>query len=341
MNLEFLHREYMLFLLAPTGVWLFFLLKSRQKFKQPLASLPSSPMVKLYSKTRWILRVLFVFNILGLLFLILASTRPIFSKSWTEKKSEGIDIVIVFDVSESMDATDFTPNRLRAAKNLVKDFIRKRTQDRIGLVAFGGESITRSVLTADKDFLMDQVEKMQTRELKQGTAIGLGLVNGLSRLKHSKAKTKMVLLLTDGDSNVGAVNPVTAAELARQNQIKIYTIGIGKENRVLVPLYAYDTIGKKQHVIAQVPSYLNPELLQKLSLMTGGKSYMARDAGMLNRILDEIDHLEKSKVLMRPKVERQEKFYYFLLFAILFLIPTHLILETRYRWKNPNYAAKV
>lgn len=191
----------------------------------------------------------------------------------------------------------------------------------------------KSPLTRDFDFLLGQVEAVKLRELKQGTAIGLGITNGVARLRKSQSKNKVVILLTDGDSNVGSVNPVTAAKLAAAEGIKIYTIGIGQQDRVVVPIYAFDPNGKRTHLIAQVPSYLNPQLLKNISEMTGGKSYMARDTGMLSRVLQEIDKLEKTKVNISAITEIEELFFYPAVFAVLLMAIAYLLMETRYQRK--------
>ena len=191
----------------------------------------------------------------------------------------------------------------------------------------------RSPLTRDFDFLLGQVEEVKLRELKQGTAIGLGLTNGIARLRKSHSRNKVVILLTDGDSNVGSVNPMTAAKLAQQEGIRIYTIGIGQEDRVVVPIYALDAQGKKTHLIAQVPSYLNPKLLKEISELTGGQSFMARDTGMLSRVLQEIDKLEKTKVTLSALTEIEELFIYPGLFGLFLMAFAFLLMETRFQRK--------
>ncbi len=260
-----------------------------------------------------------------------AIARPIRLKTWVKKWSEGIDIVLVFDMSESMDADDLVPTRLIAAKNVVREFIRNRTEDRIGLVVFAGEAVMKSPLTRDFDFLLNQVDELKLRELKQGTAIGSGLANGIARLRKTESRNKVIILLTDGDSNVGSVNPITAAHLARQEGIKIYTVGIGRADRVVITIYAYDADGKKTHPIAKIPSYLNPQLLQQVAQITGGRSYMARDTGMLNRILQDIDQLEKTKINFSPLSEKEELFLIPALLATVLFGLLFLLQETRYQ----------
>ena len=230
-----------------------------------------------------------------------------------------------------MEATDLVPNRMVAAKAVIRGFIEARPDDRIGLVIFGGEAVTKCPLTRDHDFLIQQVEDSRMRELKQGTAIGMGLANSISRLRNSESKTKLIVLITDGDSNVGAVNPITAANLAKQEGIKIYSIGIGKEDRVVVPIYAYDLNGRRTQLVAQVPSYINPQLLAQISKITGGNAYMARDTGMLHRILQEIDRLERSKIKMQPQQRRDEHYFFPAAIGTILLLLAWMLQETRFR----------
>jgi len=254
--------------------------------------------------------------------------EPVFIQFRTERKSSGIDIVLAVDVSESMEATDFLPNRMVVSQKVIRDFIRRRTEDRIGLVIFGGEAVSKVPLTTDFDFLLEQVDNLKMRELKQGTAIGMGLLSAVNRLRQSTAKSKVVVLLTDGDNNVGAVNPTTAAHLAKQEGIKVYTIGIGKKDRVLVPIYAYDMDGNKTQLITQVPSYLNPELLKEVALTTGGKTYLARDPAMLTDILREIDAQEKTMVRVKTKTEIQDVYFWPAVAAMFLLFMFHLLMNT-------------
>jgi len=312
---------------------LFFIVRRRSRTDRLLSRMPGpwKDLLKEMRRTRWAFRFLFLAQLVALGLLVASVARPVRTKTTVKKSTEGVDIVLVLDVSESMDAEDLDPTRIIAAKQVIRQFIKQRPNDRIGLVVFGGESVMKSPLTRDFDFLLTQVDEVKLRELKQGTAIGLGITNGISRLRKSQSKNKILILLTDGDSNVGAVNPMTAAKLAAQEGIRIYTIGIGKQDRVVVPIYAFDSRGRKTHLVAQVPSYLNPKLLEEMSEMTGGKSYMARDTGMLSRILQEIDKLEKTKVLLTAHTELEELFLYPALAALLLLTVSYLLLETRFQ----------
>lgn len=330
------------FALLPAALILFFFLRKRSNQSRSFLFLSGIGVLRRESqRAKTKLRILLVFLTLSLLGLVWAAARPVRTTSWTKKTSEGIDIVMVLDVSESMDADDFPPSRIIVAKALIKDFIRRRSEDRIGLVIFGGEAVTKCPLTRDYDFLLSQVDDIRLRELKQGTAIGMGLANGVARLRRSESKSKVLVLLTDGDSNVGAINPITASYLARQEGIKIYSVGIGKADRVVVPIYSYDSYGRRSQLIAQVPSYINPALLKEISRITGGNAYMARDNGMLTRILLEIDRLEKTKVKMTPMEKREELFRIPTLIAVIVLMVLFLLQETRFRKAQRKNALSV
>jgi Ca-activated chloride channel family protein len=326
--------------LVPIGLalWLFF--RKKRAPKDPLAfSSWSELLERERRRTRRNFRWLFAGFLLALVALTVGAARPHHVKAWAKRFSEGIDIVIVLDLSESMEADDLVPTRFIAAKRVISDFIAKRTDDRIGLVVFGGESVTKAPLTRDYAFLRDAVRDLRLRELKQGTAIGMGLTNGISRLRGSESRSKVLVLLTDGDNNVGAVNPVTASLLARQEGIKIYAIAMGAADRVVVPIYAYDESGRKTQLVAQVPSYLNPELMRRIAANTGGRAWMARDTGALQQVLQEIDRLEKTRVRLQPMQKKEELFTYpaLLAFALLFVLV--VLLETRFRWAPAPIAA--
>lgn len=280
------------------------------------------------------MRIFFLGHLLVIGLLILVIGQPEKQKSWTRTWKEGIDILLVLDVSESMDATDFTPNRIEVAKSVIRDFIRVRTGDRIGLVIFAGEAVTKCPLTHDYDFLQRQLEDIRLGELKQGTAIGMAIATGVARLHTSEPRTKVMILLTDGDNNVGSINPLTAAGLARQSQIKIYSIGIGKSDRVVVPIYAYDMFGKRTQPIAQVPSYLNPELLLGISQTTAGHAFMARDPGALGKVLHEIDKLEKTKIQSTTVRESEPRYLALAWIATVLATVLFIFRQTRFRFAS-------
>ncbi len=333
--------SWLYFLLVPLAAILAVLFWPRKRSAQRRLRLGGYGEIlrKQIARTRWQHRILFGLFCLSILLIGIAAARPLNIRSWAKRYSEGIDILICLDLSESMEATDLVPTRLIAAKSVIREFIEKRKEDRIGIVTFGGEAVTRAPLTRDHDFLLNQVENLQLRELKQGTAIGNGLANSIGRLRHSESKSKVIVLLTDGDNNVGAVNPITAANLAKQEGIKIYAIGMGKEDRVVVPIYSYDIYGKKTQLVAQVPSYINPELLRRIAELTGGLAYMARDTMALSQILTAIDRFERTKVRLRPMQKKEELFVYPTAAALLLLVLVYLLLETRFRRVRMRAAA--
>ena len=309
----------------------FFFYRRKKAAATFLLSGPDELLLNEAKRLTLVYRALYGVLFIGVCLLVYSIARPYESRTVVEKTGEGIDIVIVLDVSESMDADDFEPSRIDVAKSVIRDFIKRRDQDRIGIVIFSGDAVTKAPLTRDYDFLLSQVDDIRLREMKQGTAIGMGLATGISRLRPSQSKSKIIVLLTDGDSNVGAINPVTASKLAKQEKIKIYTIGIGKSNRVVVPIYSYDLFGRKTQLIAQVPSYLNPELLKEIAATTGGKAYMARDPGMLSRMLSEIDSLERTKIKITKREERLELYFWPAVIATVLCFVGYVLLDTRFK----------
>jgi Ca-activated chloride channel family protein len=275
-------------------------------------------------------RLLMLLQAAAFILLIIAIAKPYSNKPQVEKQVEGIDIMLALDVSISMVAEDLEPSRFDVAKKVLTEFVDNRIADRIGLVIFEGEALTKVPLTLDYPFLKSQIQSLSLRELKQGTAIGMALALSIVRLKKSTAKTKIILLITDGDSNVGSVNPLRAAEIAREENIKIYSVGIGKADRVEVPIYIYDENGNKKGILTKIPSYLNPELLEQISKIANGKAYTARTSLKLKSILQEIDTLEKSKLTTKKffKQENLERPFAFAALGLLLLV--QLFLYTRY-----------
>jgi Ca-activated chloride channel family protein len=328
--MTFLNPYFFLFILVPVGFVGYFLLRKTPLPKRLISATPDA-LKKATRSTRYRVRALFFFSMLGLAAMVAAMARPVREISMEKRHVEGIDIALVVDISESMEATDFSPNRMEVSKSVIRDFIKRRNQDRIALVLFGGEAVTKSPLTYDYPFLLQQIDDIRFRELKQGTAIGMGLLGGISRLRNSKSKNRVIILFTDGDSNVGTINPITAAHLARQEHIRVYTIGIGQKDRVVVSIYSYDLEGRRTQLIAQVPSYLNPELLKQIAQMTGAKAYMARDANMLSRFVREIDSLEKTPIRVQSTRKSEELYRIPLLLSLCLTFFVIVLMETRFR----------
>lgn len=257
---------------------------------------------------RWRLHLPFYLRLAGLALLVVALARPQLGYSWEESLTEGIDIQIALDISGSMGAEDFEPdNRLTVAKQVVRDFVRGRTGDRIGLVVFSGAARTRSPLTTDLDMLERLVDKLELGTLADGTAIGMALAKSAARLADSEAESRVVVLVTDGVNNTGEVDPATAAAICDGLGIKVYTIGVGTEGPVPVPLTRRQP-GTGRLVTRRVilEDQLDEELLRRIATRTGGSFYRATDADGLRRIFDEIDRLERTPMKTERFVRYEE-----------------------------------
>jgi Ca-activated chloride channel family protein len=238
-----------------------------------------------------IVDVPYLLRILALAFLIIAFARPQTYSSGENIYTEGIDIAMVLDISGSMLAEDFKPNRLEAAKKVIDDFIKGRTTDKIGLVIFSGESFTQCPLTIDYSVLRNLLVEIKSGMIQDGTAIGNAIANGVNRLKESKAKSKVMILLTDGVNNAGQIDPLTAAQIAQNFGIRIYTVGVGTIGEAPYP---FDTpFGRRYQM---VPVEIDEALLKQISSITGGKYFRATNNRKLAQIYEEIDKLEKTRV---------------------------------------------
>lgn len=256
----------------------------------------------------------FLFKVIALGALCIAMARPQNQLQEQNINAEGIDIAIAIDVSGSMLAADFEPNRLEAAKSTAIEFIKNRSYDRIGLVVFSGESFTQCPLTTDQTVLKNLISEIKSGLLEDGTAIGMGLATAVSRLQESKAKSKVVILLTDGVNNAGFIDPLTAAETAKQYDVKVYTIGVGTQGQAPYPVR---TIFGTQYQYMNVE--IDEELLQKVAEQTGGKYFRATDNSTLQQIYSSIDKLEKTKIEVTTISRYQEKFKVYAIIAALCL----------------------
>lgn len=247
--------------------------------------------------------------------LIIALARPQVASQSQDISSKGIDIVIAMDVSTSMEAEDFRPNRLEAAKATASEFIDYRHNDRIGLVLFAAESFTQCPVTFDHSILKSFFDEIKIGMLEDGTAIGMGLSTAINRLKSSKAKSKVIILLTDGVNNTGKVSPLTAAELAEQYKIKIYAIGVGTKGMALYPIYT--PFGK--HYM-QTKVEIDEDLLNQIAHETGGNYFRATNTSTLQEIYRKIDRMEKTNINQKQFSMKEDKYSGILLLAGIFLL---------------------
>lgn len=269
---------------------------------------------------------LFVLQILSLSMLIVALARPQSSNSWSNVTTQGIDIVIALDISSSMLAMDFRPNRIEAAKNVATQFISGRTNDRIGLVVFSGESFTQCPLTTDRATVINLFKGIESGMIEDGTAIGNGLATAVSRLKDSDAISKVVILLTDGENNRGEIAPVTAAELAKTFGIRVYTVGVGTIG--MAPYPVQTPFGVQ---VQDVEVKIDEVTLEKIAATTDGKYFRATNNNKLTEIYAEIDKLEKSKIDVKEFSKREEEYLKFALAAALLLIMGMFLKTTIFR----------
>lgn len=265
------------------------------------------------------------FMILAIMFSVLALARPYLPEeidAYKKRNIEGIDIVISMDVSMSMLAQDFKPNRLESAKKVAIEFIENRPTDRIGLVLYEGEAYTQCPLTSDHDLLINLFEEVETGMVVGGTAIGTGLTVAVNRLIESDAKSKVIILLTDGMNNSGDTQPLEAAKVAKQYGVTVYTIGVGTKGSAKVPVSNF--FG--EIIYDMQPVMIDEALLTEIAKTTGGKYFRATDEDRLRAIYEEIDELEKSKVkVLEYKMNPPEQYYGLLFYALMFLVMNRVL----------------
>lgn len=261
-----------------------------------------------------------VLRVIAMSLLIVVLARPQSTDNWQNSEVEGIDIMMAVDVSTSMLAEDLKPNRLEAAKQVAAEFISGRPNDNIGLTIFAGQSFTQSPLTVDHSVLLNifnsvKCDIAQEGIIEDGTAIGDGIANAVTRLKDSKAKSKVIILLTDGSNNRGTISPLTAAEIAKTYGIRVYTIGVGTNGTAPYPYQAY---GVKQYV--QVEVEIDENTLQQIAQTADGQYYRATSNSKLKEVYEEIDKLEKTKLNVKDYSRKVEEFQPFAIAAILCLL---------------------
>ena len=326
MGVKFANPEYfMLLALVPLMIYWYW-----RKHRQQYVEL-QVPTIEVFHaiKRSWRQRfrhVLFALRVLVVLFITIALARPQSTSSGENVTTEGIDIALAMDISGSMLAEDFQPNRIEASKKVATEFIDGRQTDRIGLVVFAGESFTQCPLTIDHPILKNLLKEIKSGMIEDGTAIGMGLATAVSRLKESKAKSRVIILLTDGVNNRGFIDPLTASGIAQSFGIRVYTVGVGT---IGVAPYPVQTPFGTQYQNMKVE--IDEELLQKIADQTGGKYFRATDNRKLKAIYAEIDKLEKTKIEVTQFRRYKEEFYSAAMFSGIFLLVEILLSQTLFR----------
>lgn len=320
-NIEFLHPWLLLLLTIIPMIWWW--LNTGFKKKEVYIPLPSLEALQDTNSNWkvWLYKAIPYLKLLVLTLFILALARPRLTLKQQSVNAEGIDIILTMDISSSMLAMDFDPNRLEASKKVAIDFIKNRPYDRIGLVVFAKEAFTFSPITTDHDLLNNFIEKIQVGMLKDGTAIGNGMAAAVNRLKDSKAKSKLIILLTDGENTAGYITPQTAIDMAKKYNIKVYTIGIGSNGVAKTPVKDWfgNTYITKEKVV------IDERLLTKIANETGGKYFRAQNLEELKNIYDYIDKLEKTKIEVKVFKRFSEEFRIFLIPGLILLLLIFLL----------------
>ncbi|MDR3252156.1 MAG: VWA domain-containing protein [Tannerella sp.] len=308
------HYLYLLLLLIPLAAWYVWKLRKKQASLQVSAlqafdNRPRTSTLKVYLR-----HLPAVLRMAAVALLIVVLARPQSTNSLENRSTEGIDIMLVMDISGSMLAEDLKPNRLEASKNVAASFINGRPDDNIGLVLFSGESFTQCPLTTDHAVLLNLFKDIKSGMIEDGTAIGLGLANGVSRIKDSKAKSRVIILLTDGSNNRTEIAPVTAAEIASTFGVRVYTIGVGTRGEAPHP---FQTPYGVQYQNVKVD--IDEPTLQQIASITGGQYFRATDNSSLKSIYEEIDKMEKTKISVQQYSKKQEEYkpLALLVFALL------------------------
>lgn len=306
-NIEFL---FLLLLIIPYIIW--YVLKQNKSE----ATLQISD-ARVYAHTpksykNYLLHVPFLLRVMALILVIVVLARPQTSNKWQNSEIEGIDIMLAIDVSTSMLAEDLKPNRLEAAKDVAAEFINGRPNDNIGITLFAGETFTQCPLTVDHAVLLDMVHNVRCGLIEDGTAVGMGIANAVTRLKTSKAKSKVVILLTDGTNNRGDISPLTAAEIAKSFGIRVYTIGVGTNGMAPYPV----SIGNMTQYV-NVPVEIDEKTLTQIAGSTDGNYFRATSNSKLKGVYNEIDKLERTKLNVKEYSKREEEYQWFALLAFL------------------------
>ena len=304
---------YLLLLLIPMIGWYVYKLSKNQASLQ-VSSTEGFDAPGVSSWKVWLRHVPFILRMAAVAVLVVILARPQSTNSWQNSSTEGIDIVLAMDISTSMMAQDLKPNRLEASKDVASAFINGSPNDNIGLVVFAAESFTQCPLTTDHTVLLNLFKDVQPGIIQDGTAIGLGLANAVSRIKDSQAKSKVIILLTDGVNNQGEIAPVTAAEIAKTFGVRVYTIGVGTQGKAPYP---FQTAFGVQYMDVDVE--IDEPTLKQIAATTGGQYFRATDNASLKEIYSEIDKMEKTKISVQEYSKKQEEYknWAILLFSLL------------------------
>ena len=321
-NITFEHSEFFWLMLLIVVLTMGYVLKYRNqvaslKFSAS-SDLPTASTFKV-----WVRHALFGLNMLALAAFITALARPQSATSWQNVSTEGIDIMIALDISSSMLAKDFKPNRLDASKSVAQEFIDARINDRIGLVVYAGESFTQCPLTTDHAVLKNLFKDIESGMVEDGTAVGVGLATAVNRLKDSEAKSKVVILLTDGSNNTGDIPPVTAAEIASAMGVRVYTIGVGTNGYASMPI-----VVNGQTIYEKMKVFIDEETLKEIAEITNGQYFRATDNNSLTEVYRQIDKLEKSKIEVTEFRKRKEEYLPWLISGLVLLAIRFLLQHT-------------
>jgi len=327
-NSNFINPEYFYLLIFSLAFTIWYFIK-KDSFDAKLMFSDTNAFTKAKTVRLYLRHLPMLLKIIASIFLIIAIARPQSSTNWEESTSEGIDIILSMDISGSMLAEDLKPNRLEASKNVAMNFISKRVNDRVGLVIFSGESFTQCPLTTDHTVLINLFKDVKSGMVEDGTAIGMGLATAVNRLKDSNAKSKIIILLTDGVNNKGVIAPFTAAEIAKEFGIRVYTIGVGTEG--FAP-YPFQTPFGVQYQDVEVK--IDENTLQDIASVTDGKYFRATNNNKLKEIYKDIDKLEKSKIEVTEFHKRSEEFTDYA-FISLFCLVLSFFLKTTYLRQVP------
>lgn len=309
---------FLLLLLIPVIAWYIIEIRKSDASLQ----ISSHKSIRTFPKSFriYLLHVPFALRVAAIVLLTIALARPQLSNSWRKESTEGIDIMMALDISGTMQAEDLKPNRLEAAKNVASEFVLSRPNDNIGLVVFAGESFTQCPLTIDHTVLINLFKGVKFGMIEDGTAIGLGLANAVNRIKDSQAKSKVIILLTDGSNNRGDIAPATAAEIARTFGIRVYAIGVGSHGQARVPV---QTPMGTQYMM--MDSEFDEATLKEIAQTTGGEYFRATNNNSLREIYQEIDQMEKTKIRVHEFSKKTENFFVFVLLAFVCLLTEILL----------------